>query len=237
MRKHPQAFAHIRQDKQVRQTLAEHLVVAKRLRHEHGRLPNQQWLISHGYGSLSVAIHAHPAAFRRIPQDHKFKTRGEHLTDATRLRKKHGKLPGPRWLINHGYRGLYKCLLKHPEAFCRVTRGWKSNKPLRQHVQDAKRLAKVHGMLPHPHWLVTHGYKNLYAVLRRHREAFADIKQASKKGKSLGQHVQDAKRLAKEHGALPDHQWRNTHGYSGLTYALRQHPDAFAGLKRKGRTP
>jgi hypothetical protein len=232
MRQHPEAFAHIEQSHK-RKPLTEHVQDAKRLAHDHGRLPYPKWLLRNGYSSLHYAMFEHPDAFAGIKQaSKKGKCLADHLEDAKRLVCEHGRLPNPWWLETNGYRCLARAMCRHPEAFARIKQ-LRKTKSLAEHLQDAKRLVRRHRQLPNPLWLVKNGYNNLYNMMRKYPTAFADIKQASKKGKSLAEHVQDAKRLARKHGQLPNPQWLIEHGYCGLNVATHRHPENFDHVPQK----
>ena len=123
-------------------------------------------------------------------------------------------------------------MCKHREAFAGIKQHRKQ-KSLAEHIQEAKQLAKEHGALPNPRWLTTHGYMGLDYAKRHHPEAFAGIKQESKKGKSLVEHVHDAKLLVKKCGTLPNPRWLRDHGFGGLCQAMSKHPEAFANASQK----
>ena len=115
MRKHPEAFAHIRQEKKFK-TLAEHVHAAEQLAKRHGKLPGPGWLQKNGYSGLAAVLRKYPEAFAQIPQNKKFRTLSEKVALAEQLAKKHGKLPSPVWLYKHD-RGLYNATRTDPESF------------------------------------------------------------------------------------------------------------------------
>ena len=45
--------------------------------------------------------------------------------------------------------------------------------------------------------------------------------------------VQDVERLEKKYNELPNVDWLNHNGLSGLMHAMRYHPEAFAHIKQK----
>jgi superfamily II DNA or RNA helicase len=57
--------------------------------------------------------------------------------------------------------------------------------------------------------------------------------------KTLTEHVQDAKRLAKERRTVHSQKWLIAHGYKGLCHAKCNHPEAFIGIKwdKRGKSP
>ena len=68
--------------------------------------------------------------------------------------------------------------------------------------------------------------------MRRNRVAFAHIPRKRKR-KCLAEHVQDAKRLAKEHGGqLPNACWLQENGFGALNHAIRKYRKAFKGISR-----
>ena len=111
-------------------------------------------------------------------------------------------VPSPQWLIGHGYSNLYAALRFHPEAFAGMKQD-RTRKLLAEHITSMESLAKQHGTLPNPMWLRTNGYAAAMQMRRKYPEAFAHIKQESKRGRTLAEHVQDARQLAKEHVLCP----------------------------------
>ena len=61
MRKHPEAFAHIRQDHR-RRTAEEWVSEADRLVQKRRELPNPGWLRANGYRGLERAMRKHPGS-------------------------------------------------------------------------------------------------------------------------------------------------------------------------------
>ncbi len=90
MHKHPEAFAHITQDKRFK-TLAEYVHTAEQLAEQHGKLPNCRWLQTNGYSGLYQVMQKHREAFAHVTKTKK--TLAEWVRLAERLVKKHGKLP------------------------------------------------------------------------------------------------------------------------------------------------
>ena len=87
MWKHPEAFAHIPQDRK-RKTLDENVALAEQLAKEHDKLPGPGWLQAHSYSGLCSVMRSHPEAFAHIPQDSKkLKTLAEHVRTAKQLAK------------------------------------------------------------------------------------------------------------------------------------------------------
>ena len=166
MHKHPEAFTHVPQDKKWKTT--EHVKTAEQLAKQHGKVPGSRWLVAHGYNGLYRAIGPHPEAFAHLPQDSKCKRRGrtlgEYLALAEQLAKEQSKLPGPGWLVTHGYFGLYQAMHKHPEAFVHIPQD-RRIKTLAEHVKTAEQLAKRHEKLPNPQWLQVHGNYGLYCAM------------------------------------------------------------------------
>ena len=110
-----------------------------------------------------------PDAFAHIAQRREFQDRQDrHVQDARRLVKRHGKLPGARWLQTHGYGRLYAATLKYPERFGALPRKKKRRRTPQERLAEAEKLVRQHGKLPTPYWLQTHGHWNLYAAMRSH---------------------------------------------------------------------
>ena len=84
-------------------------------------------------------------------------TIADHIVEADRLVKKHGVLPHLAWLLRNGHRGLVACKQAYPGAFAHMVQERKC-KSLDERIQEAKRLEKVHGQLPHVGWLVKNGH-------------------------------------------------------------------------------
>lgn len=67
MRKRPELFAHIPQDR-VRKTREEWVAIAEKLEKKHGKLPNTKWLEKNGYIGLRDAVSKYPRLFKHIKQ-------------------------------------------------------------------------------------------------------------------------------------------------------------------------
>jgi len=188
MSRHPEAFAHIKQNRKGAKgrTPREWVCVAKRLMKEHGGvLPNSKWLQENGYGGLNIAMRKHPHLFKHIKQNRKYKkarTPKEWIRAIERLAKKHGGvLPNCTWLMANGYSSLYAFIRKHPHLFKHIKQDRKYNKAqtLEEWIHVAERLAKEHGgVLPNCQWLRENGYGGLSHVMRKHPHLFQHIKQA-----------------------------------------------------------
>jgi hypothetical protein len=236
MRKyHPEAFAHIKQDRKIK-TLEEHVVVAEGLA-ERNRdvLPNMEWLQQNGYSGLVFTMYKDPEAFAHIKQDRKIKTLEEHVVVAEGLAKKnHGVLKNVKWVVQNG-EGLQSAMQKHPEAFAHIKQA-RLRKTLNEQVAVAKNLAKKnHGVLQNCAWLHQNGYYGIYLMMRKHPRAFRNIKQERKcqKSKTLEEHITAAEHLAKKNrGILPNVWWLRQNGYAGLSRATRNHPRAFRHIKQ-----
>jgi hypothetical protein len=67
MRKYPEKFAHIKQEKKANMTPEEWVVLAEKLAKENnGMLPDVAWLKKHGYTGLVSAVKKHPSKFTHI---------------------------------------------------------------------------------------------------------------------------------------------------------------------------
>jgi hypothetical protein len=231
IRRHPEAFAHIPQDHK-RQSLEEHVATAEGLRRKHGQVPHARWLITNNYSGLYSAIQKHPAAFAHIPRDKKGRSLNENIALAEKLTRKHGKLPNPTWLTDNGYHGLNASIHQYPEAYSHISQDSKRGRSLEENIVVAEALMRRHGKLPNPMWLREHGYHGVNSAIKRHRDAFAHIPQASKKGRSVEENIVLAKKLHREHGQVPSHTWLIQNGYSGLDKAIRDCPKMFMNLQR-----
>ncbi len=123
MRKYPENFSHVKQDKKLK-TPEEWIVVAEYLAKEHGDiLPNCRWLINNQYSGLYRCMKNNPDKFEHVKQDSKRKTPEEWVIIAEQLSKEHGgTLPHPLWLRNNNYDGLNSCIRKYLEKFLHIKR-------------------------------------------------------------------------------------------------------------------
>jgi hypothetical protein len=171
------------------------------------------------YQNLHEAMREHPELFGRMPR-----TLAEHVRYAEQLAlATTGKLP--RRLTPKQSANFHNIRRRKTVVCADGTR-----RTLNEHVRLAKHLAlATTGKLPASKWLHTHGHRNLSQAMRQHPEAFSHSRQDSKKAKTVAEYVQDAERLARKHGTLPNPQWLHTNGYCGLSQAMRQHPEAFDG--------
>ena len=104
-KKHPQLFAHIKQNKAGR-SAKEWVAIARRLEKKHGILPIPSWLCKNGYSGLYAAIRQHPKLFARIKRNNRTERAAKKwITLAERLERKHGILPLHFWLQRNGYEG------------------------------------------------------------------------------------------------------------------------------------
>ena len=231
MKKYPESFSHINQVRRKGNSLEEHIVDAKRLTKEHnGILPSPTWLNNNGYSGLVKFMKKYPKSFSNIKQDIKVeKTEKENIAYAEALAKKHGGvLPNTGWLRKNGYEYIDSYMRKYPELFTHIEQD-KKIKTVKEHVADAKKLAKEHGdILPSPSWLRKNGYGGLYLCMRKNPRPFSNIKQSSKKGKTLEEWIviyNDI--IEKNNGLLPSSSWLKKNGYSGLIKCMRKNPKSF----------
>lgn len=100
-------------------------------------------------------------------------------------------------------------------------------------VIEAQAIAAAHGgVLP----IMSHLNSSLRASIRTHSLAFSHIKRTPKAvGKSIDEHVKEAKRLCKANGGrLPRTKWLLENGYQTLLSAKWKYPKAFAAMKQEG---
>jgi hypothetical protein len=232
---HPERFAHIKQEK-FQKTIEEHIADADKLAKKHnGILPERKWLKVNGYCGLVAMICKYPERFAHIKRKKFFKTIEEHVADVKNLTREYdGILPSQAWLQKHSHSGLAAVIRNHPERFTHVKQE-KLIKILEEHVADADKLAREYnGVLPNQKWLKGNGYIGLAAMIWRHPERFAHIKQNSLKGKAIEEYIADAEGLAKKHdGVLPGQGWLQEHGYDGLSAMIWRHPERFAHIKQE----
>jgi N6-adenosine-specific RNA methylase IME4 len=219
-------------------TPAEWVSTAEKLAKKFGKLPCPKWLQKNGFCGLYSRVKNHPELFAHIPQDRKQRTPLEWVSIAEKLAKKHGKLPHPGWLEDHGFRGLYHFILSHPKLFSHIPQDSKKGRTPVEWVAIAEKLAKKHGKLPNPKWLEANGLIGLCSCTRNNRKLFTHIPQDRKKRTPL-EWVAIAEKLAKKHGKLPYPGWLEVNGFRGLPQCMRQHPKLFSHIpqdSKKGQT-
>ena len=139
--------------------------------------------------------------------------------------------------IKYAFPYLYATMENHPEKFAHIKRDKVSNGSKKQTLGEWIKTAEffentAEGSLPDVAWLKKYGYTGLSNVMRKFPEKFAHIKQDRKKGKVVEEWVVTAEKLAKENkGLLPDREWLNKYGYSGLASTIEKHPEKFSHIK------
>lgn len=187
---------------------------------------------------LHSAMKAHPELFAHINQESKSgNSPDEWVTIAEKLAKENGgTLQCYGWLVNNGYIGLSKAMIKYPEKFAHINQENKSGKKPEEWVPIAEKLAKENGgTLKYCKWLQKNGYNGLDQTMRKYPELFAHINQESKKN-SPEEWVSIAKKMAKENsGTLQCGNWLRNNGYSGLDYAIKNNPELFANIRQESK--
>jgi hypothetical protein len=232
MQRRPDAFSHIHQETR-RRSIAKHVEAAERLAQRYGALPHTSWLRAHGQDALIHALYREPSAFAHIRRAKGIKTLVEHVRAAKQLARKYGELPHCFWLLKHGHGDLYNMMRKYPAAFAKIKQATKKGKSRAEHIEEAERLEKKHGRLPHRTWLRIHGHAALARCIAHNPEEFSHIKQDYKGGKGIAAHVKEAETLAKRYGQLPTCSWLIKHGYAALIQARNRRPDAFAHIAQR----
>lgn len=122
----------------------------------------------------------------------------KNLAQARTLAKRNGgKLPNPWKMIQQGYGGLYRYMLRHPKFFEefevesavgqeKVGRNNITfNVAIRQeHIATAMELKRRLGHMPDEKWLAKKGYTRLAAYQRVRPEVFAKLPDPKKNGKA-----------------------------------------------------
>lgn len=178
IRKYPEKFAHIKQEKMLK-TTEEHVRIAENLaRKNNNILQNIFWLNKNGYRDLSAIISKYPEKFAHIKQSKKYKTIEEQVKIAEDLAKSNkGFLPSSGWLQKNGYNGLSQMIYKYPKRFSHIKQE-KLIKTIDEAINEAEELAKKNNnILQNPWWLITNGYRYLYKFIRKYPERFSHIKQ------------------------------------------------------------
>ena len=201
-----------------------------------GILPNPRWLQVHGYHGLVRAMREQPEAFAHIRQESKKgRTPEEWVPEARTLARNHGGLlPNSRWLRQHGYSGLDIAMWAHPDLFAGIRKVNKAGPAAEEYLPQARRLARKHGAIPGPGWLIRNGYANLHRAMRKHPEVFSGIKQTRTMPRRASMDwLPVAERLAaKNDDLLPSHKWLRRHRYGGLVHALKKNSERFAHIQQ-----
>jgi hypothetical protein len=123
MRRHPDKFSHIKQDKKYGNAKRWVIVAQKLARENNGVLPNSQWLKVNGYSKTYSAMKKYPEKFSHIKQKRMTRTPDEWIIIAEKLAEKNnGILMGPKLLIKNGYSGLVRMINMYPNKFSHVRR-------------------------------------------------------------------------------------------------------------------
>jgi len=123
IRKYPEAFAHLKQERRLR-TLPESVLLAEKLVKDNGgMLPSGSWLTANGYDHIIKTIRRWPEAFAHIKQAKQVRILAETVLLMEKLAKDNGgMLPTLTWFKNNGLLGLFNLHYKHPEAFAHIER-------------------------------------------------------------------------------------------------------------------
>jgi hypothetical protein len=233
MRKHPKAFAHIKQNSNKGNSPKEWRAIALSMAKERGSLPTKAWLYSHGCSGMTRAMREYPELFTDIQTDFDGgRSAEEWVQTAEILEAERGSLPCRRWLTKNGYSGLTRAINEHPAVFAHI----KQDRPFRSRTawkKIAENLAREHGSLPDGAWLRQHGYEALIQSMTAHPELYVHIPKAERRWKTAEEWIPVAEHLAEQHGGcLPSKRWLNAHGYEGLRGAKERRPDLFAHVKQ-----
>lgn len=233
--KYPEKFAHIKQDSKHKLSLEESIKLAENLEKKYGKIKGCNWLLKNGYNSLYSYMNRYPKSFSHIQHVQKEgNTLDEWIKISEKLAKKNnGLLPSSSWLKNNGYYGLPQCIRKNPEKFNHIKQEYKGGKKVDEWVKVAEKLAKENnGILPYSLWLKNNGYYGLSQMILRFPEKFNHISK-DKKGRSIDEWVDEAKRIEKEKGELPSQKWLQKNGYGGLARCISANPSKFKCVKQK----
>lgn len=181
----PEIFAHLTRVFRRKKKPAEWVPIAEQLAQEHGELPNPKWLVSNGYNGLQQAMRIHPNLFRGIIDKYgqrlyRTKTPKEWLLIAKRLTRQHNRLPNYRWLEENGFGGLNHAMRKHSSLFASIEQEYKGGRKPKEWIPVAKKLIKIHSVLPNSRWLRRNGYAGLEQAMRNYPQLFTGIKRKRK---------------------------------------------------------
>jgi len=174
-------FSHLEQAWKGGKSQEEWLAIAGELAAEHGgTLPNQEWLVKHGYSGLKCCIVEHPDSFAHLEQNRLLKTPDEWVKIAEGLADDHGGLlPECKWLLDSGFSALQNSMWTYPHLFKHIRRKRAKPRNVQENLELAQRLSKEHGgWLPTRKWLTDHGFGGLYECMRTHPGEFSHIKRS-----------------------------------------------------------
>ena len=123
IRRHPEKFKHIKQERKRGNGLKEYTKLVKQLsRANNGILPGAAWLIKNGYANLYYYMLNRPKEFKHIKRINRESKLVLNIENALKLAKRlsktnQGILPCTNWLNVHGYKTLSHAINKYPEKF------------------------------------------------------------------------------------------------------------------------
>jgi hypothetical protein len=127
MKRHPELFKHIKQERKNKTSKEYIKIVGKLVKSNNGILQNSAQLSKEGYRTLNYYIRNHPELFKHIKQEKKLHTPEENFETAKKLiEENNGILPRYQWLIQNGHKGLNSCIKSHPEIFKGIKQGYKN---------------------------------------------------------------------------------------------------------------
>lgn len=224
-----------------RQSLEHWISTAERLSAQHGMLPKRGHLRTMHLNGLAHALMNHPEAFAHVPQDISKRTGArkkveDHVEEAERLAKEHGKLPNRKWLQQNGYTALDYHLRKRPEVFAHVAQDNKHRT-----ADEWCRLAvelqnKNDGVLPSTTWLRRQNYGGLISAMRNKPDLFKGINKIIRPRRSLEGYVRIAENLAAQNGGLlPTYAELQKRKLYTVNKKIQEYPEAFQHLTRDRR--
>ena len=230
---HPEAFAHIEQE---RRTRNQQRVVARAellATLNGGFLTTKQWLENNGYNDVLLLRRLRPKLLLHLTManlDNKIFPAGSKWVPVVfkLARQNRGSLPCLDWLKHKGFGPMVRAIKRHRKMFKQLRRTadeYGMAKDARNQGQQEHGLLGMDFRLEC--WLL---------ILGPHFVNSNELKTRQSKG--THSKINTMKRKAP--GILPNPHWLEDNGYSGLTQAMRQHPMAFAHIRqnsRRGKQP
>lgn len=243
MRKHPEMFAHIAQNKPYagRKSVQDWVRIAEqRVRDNGGLLESSGWLQSHGFNNLVQAMCKRPELFAHIKMEKAYTSGNEWVALAERLAKENGGTLDLGSLRRSGNGSLRSFIASHPELFAHIpqqepfrsTEDWVAFAEERARSNDGRLESNV--------WLKEHGLARLILVMQQNRDRFAHIEQEGyvrKPMRAVSEIVSTAEQRARRNGgALECPQWLEKHELGYLVRAMAQQPEMFNHIPQERYT-
>jgi hypothetical protein len=229
IKRNPERFSHIQQQRNGFKSESEWIETAKELASRSGGfLPGMGWLNKNGYSGLGQVIRKRPDLFKSIMAEKLKKQPREWVPTAEKLYNANGFLPNDAWLRENGYKALARCIRVHSELFVRFRQKKLKCNPDRW-VKIARGLVSENGgRLPPARIIADRGFTGLLSCIRAHPELFTWMKRSRQPPRPKGIIIKEAEELAGANGGvLPGFSWLKKNGYEALAFYVLHHKDDF----------